>query len=263
MDKYFMHPRIWIGIPFHAHSVLTTQFLFYVWNYSSSPKCVPVPVFLFSVQGFLCVEAGSLAVVFDFPIVSFVGLFSLSGYQKCCLRLPHTLHSQRYFLAQVLTDSFPIIHFFLTPSFTMLPHWIFLNVIHRSDHVTSLLINLKPPRSPYWLQNKFQLLSLYIQGYSTIWPQPVSNLPPPRKHCVLKLRHISSLPSIPLCVHVWGCRAFGGAQLNKTSPFLWRLPGIFPKSFLSFSCYSWRTLISPFILVTLPHVSSLLYVKLL
>ena len=41
------------------------------------------------------------------------------------------------------------------------------------------------------------------------------------------------------------CWAWGGAQLNKMSLPLWSLPGIFPKSLLSFSCYSYRTLILP------------------
>ena len=154
-----------------------------------SPRYVPLLVLLFPVHGLLCVKAGSLTAVCGFPVVSVIGLFSLRRrYQKCCLYLPDTFHSQRYFLVQILSHSSSlIIHFLLTLSFTMLPHWVFLNVIHRSEHVTSLLINLKPPRSPYWLKNKFQLLSLYIQGHSTIWSQPFSNLPPPWKYCTLKL----------------------------------------------------------------------------
>ena len=41
------------------------------------------------------------------------------------------------------------------------------------------------------------------------------------------------------------CWACGGAQLNKMSLPLWSLPGIFPKSLPSFSCYSYGTLILP------------------
>lgn len=181
MDRYFTHPHMWIdSIPCTLN--LTTHSM-------RSPKYVPLLVFPFPVHGFLCVEAGSLTIVFGLPVVSIIGLFSLGRrHQKCCLYLPHTFHPQRYFLDQILTHSSSlIIHFLLTPSFTMLPHWILLNVIHRSEHVTSLLINLKPPRSPYWPKNKSQLLSLYIQGCSTIWSQPFSNLPPPWKYCTLKL----------------------------------------------------------------------------
>lgn len=188
------------------------------WQFISSslpsPRWVPLPVFLVFAHGFLCIKAGNLTAVFDFPnfpIVSLIDSFSLSGYQKCCLYPSHT--SQRYFLAQILTDSTsPIVHLFLTPSFIVLPHWIFLSMIHRWDHGTSLLTISKPSGLHIDCRINSSFFPRAFKG-STIWPQPVSNLPPPWKYYMLKLYQTISFPSTLLYFHVfvllsmWRCPA--------------------------------------------------------
>lgn len=119
--------------------------------------------------------------LFDFPISSFIGslvhsvLVSLP--HKCCSYPPFPFHSQRYFVAQTLTDS----HLPASTSSSLhplqwwLPHWLFL--IHKLDHVISLLINLKPSGSP--LSTAF--FTLYSR-FPIIWLQPISSLPPPWKY---------------------------------------------------------------------------------
>lgn len=145
----------------------------------------------------------------------------------------------------------------------MLSHWLFL--IHRFDLVASKPRNPKPPRSPYWVQNKCLPFGGCIQGFPTIRLMPISNSPPPESTIHLRctrLLHFQPHHVFPCC---WVC----GSPQQKMSPPIGSLPGIFhlyswspnQSVFLAF-CATLKELRVHFYFI-LPYVLLLPYFKLL
>lgn len=169
----------------------------------SSAGCVPLPVFSPPLVGSLCVKAGSHTAIFDFSVSSLTGSFSLRESQKWCLP-PHPFHYSRCSLARTPTDSScPRIHVFLTPSFTVLPHWSFF--VPRS--VTSLLINLQTSQVSGWTAEEMSDSLVLHSGVphhltaACFWTSTTVEA-----RCA-KLCRITSFPSTPVFSCCWACLA--------------------------------------------------------